>query len=96
MGTYRAGEDRFEIRAGDIVSAPPGDASTAHQIVNTSAEELRYLAFSTRLDPEVVEYPDSGKFSAVSMVPEDKGLSGAGFVYVGRSISAVDYWDGEE
>lgn len=95
-GTYRLGEETFEIRAGDVIAAPAGDGSTAHQIVNTSGEELRYLAFSTRHDPEVVEYPDSGKFAVASMAPEDKGLMGARLVYVGRVATSLDYWEGEE
>jgi uncharacterized cupin superfamily protein len=95
-GTYKVGDRTFPIRAGDVVAAPAGDGATAHQIANTSDGELRYLGFSTRLDPEVVEYPDSGKFAVASIVPEDKGLLGARIAFVGRLDSAVDYWDGEE
>ncbi len=95
-GTYRVGEDEYPVRAGDIIAAPAGDASTAHQLVNTGAVELRYLVFSTRLDPDVVEYPDSGKFAVASMVPEERGLMGARITYVGRLDSAVDYWNGEK
>jgi len=95
-GTYRKGDESFPVRVGDVIAAPAGDATAAHQLVNTSAGELRYLCFSTRLDPEVVEYPDSGKFAVASLVPEDKGLLAARIAYVGRLGSAVDYWDGEE
>jgi len=95
-GTYRAGSESFAVRAGDIIAAPAGDGSAAHQLVNTGAGELRYLCFSTRLDPDVVEYPDSKKFAVASMIPEDKGLAGARIAYIGRLGSAVDYWDGEE
>jgi uncharacterized cupin superfamily protein len=95
-GAYRLGEETYPIRAGDVLSAPPGDGSTAHQIINTSDEELRYLGFSTRLDPEVVEYPDSGKFAVASMAPPDTGLLGAKFVYIGRAGESLNYWDNEE
>jgi uncharacterized cupin superfamily protein len=95
-GTYVLGDQRYTVKRGDILSAPAGDETTAHQIVNTSASELRYLAFSTRLDPDVVEYPDSGKFAVASMVPEDKGLRGARLAYIGRAQNSLDYWDGEE
>jgi uncharacterized cupin superfamily protein len=95
-GTYRFGAEAKPIRAGDIIAAPPGNAETAHQILNTSDTELRYLAFSTRLDPDVVEYPDSNKFAVASLVPEGGGLLNAGLVFVGRKDSAVDYWDGEK
>ena len=94
-GTYRVGEETYPIREGDVISAPPGDATTAHQIVNTGAGELRYLAFSTRLDPDVVEYPDSKKFAVASMVPPDKGLASAKLMYIGRRETSLDYFDGE-
>jgi uncharacterized cupin superfamily protein len=96
VGTYRLGDETYAIRVGDVISAPAGDVATAHQIVNTSAGELRYLAFSTRLDPEVVEYPDSNKFAVASMVSPDKGLIGAKLAYIGRRDSSLGYFDGEE
>lgn len=95
-GTYRYGEQTSAIRAGDVISAPAGDLSTAHQILNTGDAELRYLAFSTRLDPDVVEYADSNKFMVASLIPEGGGLVSAGFKFIGRMDSAVDYWDGEK
>jgi uncharacterized cupin superfamily protein len=95
-GSYRLAAETFPIRAGDIIAAPVGDASTAHQIVNTGVGELRYLAFSTRLDPEVVEYPDSNKFAVASMATTDKGLIGAKFAFIGRREGSLDYFDGEE
>jgi uncharacterized cupin superfamily protein len=96
QGTYRLGEDAYPIREGDVIGAPAGDASTAHQIVNTGAAELRYLGFSTRLDPEVVEYPDSNKFAVASMAPPDKGLLAAKLLFIGRREGSLDYFDGEE
>jgi uncharacterized cupin superfamily protein len=95
-GTYRLGEETYPIRAGDVMSAPAGDASTANQIVNTGSGELRYLGFSTRLDPEVVEYPDSNKFAVASMAPPDQGLIAAKLLYIGRRENSLGYFDGEE
>ena len=94
-GSYRRGEERFAIRAGDVIAAPAGDAATAHQIVNTSGADLVYLAFSTRLDPDVTEYPDSNKFSVASMIPPGGGMMSAKFGFLGRKDHAVDYFDGE-
>ena len=94
-GTYRLGADAWPIRAGDVIAAPAGDAASAHQIVNGGTGDLRYLAFSTRLDPDVTEYPDSGKFSVASMIPPDKGMMAARFSFTGRHDSRVDYFDGE-
>ena len=94
-GTYRLGEETFSVREGDVISAPAGDVSTAHQIVNTGAGELRYLAFSTRLDPEVLEFPDSSKFAVASMAPPGKELIAAKLIYIGRRETTLDYFDGE-
>ena len=94
-GTLRLGDARHSIRAGDVISAPAGDAATAHQIVNSSDVELRYLGFSTRHDPDVVEYPDSGKFGVASLVPRDGGSASARIFHLARPGTSLDYWDGE-
>jgi uncharacterized cupin superfamily protein len=94
-GICRFGAETYPVRAGDVIAAPAGDASVAHQIINSGAQELRYLCFSTRLDPDVVEYPDSGKLAVASMVPEDTGLRGARIAHIGRPGTSLDYWDGE-
>lgn len=90
-GTLRIGERQFPIRQGDFIAAPAGDASTAHQIVNTSDAPLRYIGVSTVLRPEVVEYPASGKFS-VNTAAQGSDL---GFRYLGDATGARPYWDGE-
>jgi uncharacterized cupin superfamily protein len=95
-GTYRVGDQSYPVREGDIIAAPPGDGSTAHQIFNSSGGELRYLSISTRLDPDIIEYPDSDKFTVSSMVPEQQGLMSAKFSFIGRKNMSVDYYDGED
>ena len=95
-GTYRASDASYPIREGDVISAPAGDASSAHQIVNSGGGELRYLAFSTRLDPDITEYPDSRKFAVASLIPPGGGMMSAKFSYVSRKDRPVGYFDGEE
>ena len=90
-GTYHCGSESAAIKAGDLIAAPPGDGSTAHQIENTSSAPLRYLTFSTKLEPEVVEYPDSGKFGLSSFAGKDKPT----IRYLGRTETSLDYFDGE-
>jgi hypothetical protein len=46
-------------------------------------------------DPEIVEYPDSGKFGAVAVAPGPDFMR-AHFRHIGRPGDAVDYWDDEE
>jgi uncharacterized cupin superfamily protein len=91
-GTYHCGDESAPVRAGDLIAAPPGDGSTAHQIENTSDAELRYLTFSTKLEPEIVEYPDSGKIGIASYVGRDAPAVRL-IVPAGESL---DYWHGEE
>jgi uncharacterized cupin superfamily protein len=90
-GTYHCGSESAAIKAGDLIAAPPGDGSTAHQIENTGTAPLRYLTFSTKLEPEVVEYPDSGKFGVSSYAGADKPT----IRFIGRKEASLDYFDGE-
>ena len=57
--------------------------------------ELKYLAVSTALSPEVCDYPDSGKF-AVSVeggrAPDGRPL---GFRFVGKAGESKTYWEEE-
>jgi uncharacterized cupin superfamily protein len=95
-GTYRCGDERWAVRAGDVISAVAGDASTAHQLINTGTADMRYFAISTRHDPDICEYPDSGKFMVASGIPDGGGMMGADFVMRGREKPLLDYWDGED
>ncbi|MGD1038407.1 MAG: hypothetical protein ABR878_14780, partial [Roseiarcus sp.] len=61
-----------------------------------SEGDTLYLAFSTRLDPDVMEYPDSNKFNVASMIPPGGGMLSAKFSYLGRKDHPIDYFDGEE
>jgi uncharacterized cupin superfamily protein len=95
VGAYRCGSETYPVRAGDVISAVAGDASTAHQLTNTGSSDLRYFAISTRHDPDIVEYPDSGKFMVASGIPAGGGMMAAEFVLRGRDKPLLDYWDGE-
>jgi len=94
-GEIRIGENTYPIRAGDVIACPAGGKETAHQIVNSGAEELRYLAVSTKLSPEIVEYPDSGKFGILAELPAGSDGKPQRFVFVGRESGSLDYWEGE-
>lgn len=94
-GEVRIGERRYPIRTGDIIACPAGGRETAHQIINTGSEELRYLCVSTEHTLEMAQYPDSGKFA----VKAELGIAPDGtprrVILVGRETQSVDYWDGE-
>jgi uncharacterized cupin superfamily protein len=95
-GSYRRGEKKWPVRAGDAISAPAGDTATAHQLSNTGDEDLKYIAISTRNDPDVCEYPDSGKFMVAAGIPPGGGMMTADFRILGREREILDYWDGED
>ncbi len=90
-GTYHCGAESAPINSGDLIAAAPGDGSTAHQIENTGTEPLHYLTFSTKLEPEIVEYPDSGKFGVASFAGKDRPT----IRFMGRTAMNLDYFDGE-
>jgi uncharacterized cupin superfamily protein len=89
-GELRMGDAVHPLRTGDIIACPPGGKDVAHQIVNTGTEELRYLAVSTKESPELVDYPDSGKFGILAERPG----SGDRFAFIGRAGQSLDYWEG--
>ena len=64
-GTLRHDGERYPIRAGDVIASPVGKP---HQILNTSDAELRYLAISTMLEPDIAEYPE------LAQAPDARGL----------------------
>lgn len=94
-GEVRIGAQSYPLRDGDIVAFPAGGPETSHQIVNTGSEELRYLALSTRLSPELCDYPDSGKFGVLAEFSPDADGKPQRFMFVGRAEDSRDYWEGE-
>jgi uncharacterized cupin superfamily protein len=94
-GEVRIGASAYPVRVGDVIAFPAGGTETAHQIVNCGAEELRYLAVSTKLSPELVEYPNSGKFGVLADLPASADGKPQRFMFVGRASQSLDYWEGE-
>ena len=83
-GTLRVAGERLAVKAGDVVFIPAGP-DYPHQFINDSDAPMKYLSLSTRQQPEVCEYPDSGKFLATA----------GGFDTIQRQADTLDYWEGE-
>lgn len=94
-GIYRYGDERVEISAGFVCGAPKGGKGGAHQIINNSKKELKYLAISTQNDPDICEYPDSNKILAMGIKP-GKDFMSAYIRYIGLMENQVNYFHGEE
>jgi uncharacterized cupin superfamily protein len=90
-GTLRYDGETFPLRTGDVIATPTGKA---HQIVNTSDAELRYLAISTMIEPDIAEYPDSAKRLMLAGSPPGRRPYPL-YVIVPNDAEA-DYWQGEE
>ena len=93
-GSVRIDGATHRLRAGDFVSLPPGRDS-AHQIINDSKAPLRYLAVSTMVLPELVEYPDSGKLGMIAGTQGGRAPAPDSVRHITRLKDGVDYWEGE-
>ena len=78
-----------DLAEGEVLSFPCGEEG-AHQIVNRTDKDVRFLAVSNQ-QPDVVVRPDSQTISACERRPEGGGL----WVHF-RLDDAVDYFAGEE
>ena len=95
-GEVRIGDERYPVKRGDVIACPPGGPETAHQIRNTSATaELKFLAVSTKLSPEIAEYPDSGKVGIYAEFPPGPDGKPQGMRVLHKSGASLDYWEGE-
>ena len=89
-GELRFGQQRFKIRKHDVIACPTGDASVAHQIINTGTVPLRYLSLSNISNTEICEYPDSNKVGVFASASDTAGLR-----KLFRWEATVDYYDRE-
>lgn len=95
-GELRFGEERYPVASGMVAVCPAGGAETAHQLIATGDEPLRYIAVSSMREPDVMEYPDSGKVTVFAGAAPggNKALRRVAASF--RTADAVDYWDGED
>ncbi|HXY81304.1 MAG TPA: cupin domain-containing protein [Gaiellaceae bacterium] len=66
--TLRTGGGEEELGPGDVVSMPRG-IEGLHTFTNPTDEPARVLAISTMPEPEVVLYPEIGKFGVATRDP---------------------------
>lgn len=85
--TLRTPDGERELKAGDVVFFPKGPEG-AHQMVNRSDKPARYVVADSKVSPEIVEYPDSGKIASMSRETQ--------LWTIHRLREAVDYFDDEQ
>jgi uncharacterized cupin superfamily protein len=85
--TLRAPEGEQELAEGDVVAFRRGKDG-AHQVRNGTDEPIRVLMLSTLIQPDIVEYLDSGKVAARSVAGEP--------IIRGRPGPLLEYWEGED
>jgi uncharacterized cupin superfamily protein len=85
--TLRTPEGERELEEGDVVAFVRGKDG-AHQVRNGTDEPIRVLMLSTLIQPDVVEYLDSGKVAARSVAGET--------IVRGRPGPILEYWEGED
>jgi uncharacterized cupin superfamily protein len=94
-GEIRVGAERHPIRRGDVIACPPGGPETAHQIVNTSGADLKFLAVSTKLSPDIAEYPQTGRFGILAEFGPGADGKPVMMRFIGKATESLNYWDGE-
>lgn len=93
------GEGRVEMAAetnpiqeGDYISFPVGEDG-AHRVFNDGEKTLRYLCFSTMIEPDVSVYPESnmiGIFAGAGPGGRESERTMKKFL---QADAEVDYWD---
>jgi uncharacterized cupin superfamily protein len=94
-GEVRIGEITYPIRPGDVVACLAGGKELAHVVTNTGNVELKYLAISTKISPEICEYPGTGKYTVYSETEAGNNGKQGVFRAIGREGEDVDYWEGQ-
>ena len=85
--TLRTRDGEQELEEGDVVCFRRGKQG-AHQVRNATDAPVRVLMLSTLIQPDIVEYLDSGKIGARSVDGER--------ILMSRPGPLLDYWDGED
>jgi len=79
-----------ELQEGEVVPFLRGE-NGGHQLLNRTEDTVRFLAFSTNGEPDIVLYPDSGKLGAFERLAPGSGLRA-----MFRLSDTVEYHDGEQ
>lgn len=88
--SLRTPEGWRDLKEGEVVAFLRGEDG-GHQLVNRTQKTVRFLAFSTSGEPDIVIYPDSRKLGAFERLPDGGGLR-----TMFRMADTVGYHEGEQ
>lgn len=91
--TVRTTDGEFPAGKGDALLFSRGPEG-AHQVINTSDVDARVLMISTMVEPDIAEYPDSGKVGLFSGASPGGSAEPWLKTFLDRTAE-VDYFDGE-
>ena len=86
--SLRTSDGWRDLEPGEAVAFPVGEQG-AHQLLNRTADTVRFLAVSNQ-QPDIIIRPDSGTIGLAERRPE-----GGGLAYYFRIDDAVGYIEGE-
>lgn len=87
----RDGEET--LQRGDAVVFPVGKDG-AHQVINRSDETARFIVVSTMIEPDITEFPDTGKVGLFAGSPPG-GQAPRTLTAFLRGDAEAGYFDGE-
>jgi uncharacterized cupin superfamily protein len=90
-GLLRFGDDEYSVKKNDVIACPVGKRSVAHQFINNSTKDLKYLALGTKATQDICEYPDSDKILARSNKDGESLLWN-----MSKTEESYDYFEDEE
>lgn len=94
-GMIRLNGEELLVCQGDYI-ALPASSQSAHQMINNSPENLRYLCFSTMIEPDIVAYPDSDKIGVFAGTAPGGSKEQRTLTQFFQNHDQTDYWQGEE
>ncbi len=89
----RSKDGERALERGESALFPTGEDG-AHQIVNRSEQPARIIVLSTMIEPDITEFPDTGKVGLFAGAPPGGSAPRTLQAFL-RGDAEVDYFEGE-
>jgi uncharacterized cupin superfamily protein len=91
--SVRGKDGERTLARGESALFPIGDDG-AHQVINRSEQHARFLVLSTMVEPDITEFPDTGKVGLFAGAPPGGSAPRTLQAFLRRDAE-VDYFEGE-